>query len=231
MSTRAPSLRLALWGAALVLVGLLISGPVGVLVVAAVAPQPPWAGAELFIRHYHPIQTAPFFFAYLMVVGFPAMHAGILLAARPERRPLALLSLVLVGAFSALISFNYIAQTTIIPAAVRSGDEASHVALALFAFANPSSVCWAIEMYGYALLGLGSLLAAPAFGGSRRERVAAALLVANGVGSVAGAAATSVDMRWLLARPGLALFTGWNALVLAMVAAVILALRARDARA
>jgi hypothetical protein len=220
------ALRLGVWAGAVAIAGMVLSGPVRFLVVSATAPQPPWAGAANFVEHYQSIQAAPFFFAFLITIGFPALHAAVFLTSPPRSRPAALVSLALASAFAALISFNYIAQTTIVPGAVRQGGP-GEAAIQLFAMTNPSSVCWAIEMYGYAILGVASLFAAPSFHGPGVHRASSALLIANGVVSVASAGATSHDSRWLMTTIGLVAFIAWNVLAVTMVAAMIASFRKR----
>lgn len=41
---------------ALVLAGAVLSGPVAMLVVARMSPQPAWTGVNAFADHYHPVQ-------------------------------------------------------------------------------------------------------------------------------------------------------------------------------
>jgi hypothetical protein len=41
---------------ALVLAGAVLSGPVAMLVVARMSPQPAWTGVSAFRDHYHPVQ-------------------------------------------------------------------------------------------------------------------------------------------------------------------------------
>jgi hypothetical protein len=224
------ALTMGIWACVLVAVGLLLSGPAGFPLANAIAPQPRWTGPDSFMEHYDFIQAAPYFFGFLMLVGFPALHVSILAGAPPRWRPLATLSLILVAVFAALIGFNYIAQTTIVPGAVRRGGVEGGAVVALLTMSNPSAVCWAIEMYGYGFLGLASACAAPCFGGSRVERAAATLLVANGVVSVLGAGLTSYDPDWVQTTAGLVAFGAWNLLVLAMLATIITSLARRRAQ-
>jgi hypothetical protein len=224
------ALRLGLAAGILLVVGLLLSGPLGLWLVNAVAPQPPWTGPAAFIEHYHPVQALPFFFGFVLVAGFPALHVAIFLTARPAARPLALLGLVFAAAFAALIGLNYIAQTTIVPGAVHAGDGAARGTVALFTMANPSSAGWALEMYGYAVLGLASLCVAPAFAGDALEQAARALLVVNGAMSVAGAALTSHDVRWVMTPAGLWAFGLWNVVILATTVVIVAVFRRRRAR-
>jgi hypothetical protein len=95
---------------------------------------------------------------------------------------------------------------------------------------SPTAICWAIEMFGYGFLGLASLCAVPALPGGGVRRVSRLLLWANGLLSVAGAALTARDSRWVLTPAGLVAFLAWNAVILGMVLALVLALRGRAAQ-
>jgi hypothetical protein len=209
----------------LLLVALPLSGPLGMVIAGAIAPQPPWTDAATFIAHHHPLQGLPFMVGFLLLVGFPALQVALHLRARPAAQPFTLLGVVFAAVFAALIAFNYIAQTALVPAAVASGDSAL---IALLSMNSPTAICWSIEMFGYGFLGLASLCALPAVPGPGVHRVARGLLLANGLASVAGAVLTARDARWVLTPAGLAAFLAWNAVILAMVLALVLALRARQ---
>lgn len=51
---------------ALVLVGAVLSGPVAMLVVAQVSPQPAWSGVSAFADNYHPVQALPYVLGYIL---------------------------------------------------------------------------------------------------------------------------------------------------------------------
>jgi hypothetical protein len=214
--------QLGIGAGLLLLIALPLSGPLGMLIANAVAPQPPWRDAATFIQHYHPIQSLPFLVGFLLLAGFPALHVALYLGAPPRARPWALLGLVFTAVFCALIAFNYIAQTALVPAAVERRDPATIAALSM---ASPSSVCWSIEMFGYGFLGLGSLCVVPCFRGGGIHAAAATLLAANGMASVVGAALTAHRAAWVLTPAGLWSFLGWNAVILSMVLTVVLSLR------
>ena len=65
------------------------------------------------------------------------------------------------AAFAALIFFNYIVQTTFLPALVQGGSTENAVLISAFALSNPRALGWAIEMWGYAVLGVATWLIAP----------------------------------------------------------------------
>ncbi len=221
------ALRLGLWASLAIVVAAPLSGPLGLLIVGALAPQPVWQGPALFIAAYHPIQTFPFAFGFLLVAAFVALHAAILATAPRPARAGALLSFAFATVFASVISLNYVAQTAIVPTAVHRNDITGAITITLLTMANPSSVGWALEMFGYGFLGLASLCAAPAFRQTRADRVVSALLVANAITSVAGAVATAVRAQWVLTAVGLWSYLGWNVLVVAMALTLARSFRAR----
>jgi hypothetical protein len=92
---------------------------------------------------------------------------------------------------------------------------------------NPRSLGWALEMWGYAILGVATWLVAPVFAGSVQERTVAWMFVANGPLSVAGGLATALWPGWVMTTPRLIAFAGWNVLVAAMAVGVIVVMRRR----
>ena len=220
--------RLGFWSAVVLLVALPLSGPLGMWIAAQVAPQPAWSDAPAFIRTFHAIQGLPFMFGFVLLLAFPALHVGLHGRARPTVRPFTMLGVVFAAVFAAVIAFNYIAQTALVPAAVARGDGAVVAALSM---ASPSSLCWAIEMFGYGFLGLASLCVVPALPGGGVDRASRVLLAANSLLSVAGAVLTARDARWVLTPAGLTAFAAWNVVILGMVLSLALSLRPGRTRA
>jgi hypothetical protein len=223
----AGALRLGSRAAIITAAGILISGPIGLYVVAAVQPSPPWVDAATYAAAYHPIQTLPFFAGFFMVTGFAAIMAALYQLAAERLKAVVTLAVVMTAAFCTLIFFNYVNQTTFVPAMVQSYRPESAPIITALAMANPRSLAWALEMWGYGFLGLATWLAAPVFGGSGLERVTAGLMVFNGVISVLGALATAYDVGWVLTSPGIASFALWNLVVFALAVCVWLVFRRR----
>ena len=94
--------------------------------------------------------------------------------------------------------------------------------------ANPMSLSWVFEMWGYAFLGVATWLAAPVFNRSRLERATAVLMIANGIMSIAGALVTAISLGWVLTLPGIVSYAVWNILVFVLSILVILSLRRRQ---
>lgn len=165
-----------------------------------------------------------------MVIGFVAIMAALYELAAERLKAVALLAVVMTAAFCTLIFFNYVNQTTFVPAMAQSYRPEYDPIITALAMANPRSLAWALEMWGYGFLGLATWLAAPVFGGNRLERVTAGLMVFNGVISIIGALATSYDVGWVLTPPGVASFALWNVVVFALAVCVYVVFRRRLAR-
>ncbi len=219
--------RLGLWGAAVTLPGIVLSSPIAVVLIDRLYPQPTWQGAGVYAAHFHPLQAAPFFAGFLLVGGYVAVLAAAHLAAADRHRPRTLLAVALATVFAALIGLNYIVQTTFLPAIVRDGGAVYEPLVAALAMANPIALSWAIEMWGYGVLGVATWLAAPAFDRGPLERRLGGLLRLNGALSVAGALATAVDAAWVRTVPGLTSYVLWNVLIVAISVLLWLAFRAR----
>ena len=197
--------------AALVLVGAVLSGPVAMLVVAHVSPQPAWIGVSAFADNYHPVQALPYVLGYILLAGFVFFSASChALAAAPLRAQTSA-ALVFTGIYAALVFTNYTIQLGFIPRVL----SARPAYVSVLTTANPSSFAWFLEMFGYAAMGVATWLLASAFRGSHRADVIRYLLIANGVLSVLGAACTALVDRWVFSAAGLVSFGGWNLLIAA----------------
>jgi hypothetical protein len=120
---------------------------------------------------------------------------------------------LLTAIYGALVAFNYIANACYVGQA-SSSDLGAVSALSM---ANPRSLCWAIELFAYGILGMVTWLVAPTF---REERAVALLLRTNGVVSVACAAVALFDLAWVQTPVGLAFYGAWNLLVIVLMALV-----------
>lgn len=225
--TAAPYLRTGIVGAALTIAGILLSGPLGLLAVSAIHPTPPWQDAALYAQSYHPVQTLPFFGGFMLVSGYIVMMVALHLIAEERHKANTLIAVVFTGIFATLIFFNYISQTTFVPALARSYTPAADPAISAFSLANPLSLSWAIEMWGYAALGVATWLAASVFNRNRLERVTAGFMIANGVVSIVGGVVTSINLGWVLTTPGVVSYAMWNVLVLVLSILVVVSLRRR----
>ncbi|MCO6451109.1 MAG: hypothetical protein J5I90_10020 [Caldilineales bacterium] len=227
-NTLANTVRIGLIGAWLTIFGILLSGPLGLFIVTAVQPSGPWQDAATYAQNYHPIQTLPFFCGFLLVGGYVVMMAALHQLAEERHKAQTLIAVVFTTIFATLIFFNYLNQTTFVPALAQNYIPEFDAAISIFSLANPLSLCWAIEMWGYAFLGVATWLAAPIFNRNRLERATAVLMIANGVVSIVGAVVTAWSLGWVLTVPGMISYAAWNVLVFALSILVVLSLRRRQ---
>jgi hypothetical protein len=217
--------------ALLAFAGAILSGPVALAVLAATSPQPAWRGVDAFVAAYRPLQALPFFLGFFLVGGFLSLLATLHVVAREEHKARTAIALVFTAAFAALVFSNYVLQTTLVPALVADYTEGNASLLAAVTMSNPKSLGWALEMWGYGLLGVATWLAAPVFDGSRLERAAAWAFVANGPASIVSALWTAFAPGWELTAVGLVSFGVWNLLVVLMTALAFCVFRQRGLRA
>jgi hypothetical protein len=213
--------RLAALGA---LLGVLLSGPLAVMLVSVTHPQPPWRDAEVFARNYHPIQLLPYAGGILLVAALIVLVSSLHASARASEKATTGAALVFTGAFAAFIFFNYVAQTTFVPDLARRYEPANAPIIAALSMSNPRSLAWGIEMWGWGLLGVATWLLSPVFGRSKLERAAALTFVANGAVSIAGALWTIARPGWVMTPAGLAAFAAWNVLLASMAALAFIVL-------
>jgi hypothetical protein len=116
-----------------------------------------------------------------------------------------------------MIGLNYAIQTALVPALIYKNPSFA----GLFTMANPQSVGWILEMFGYGFLGIAAILIAPVFNKGIRMNLIRYLLTANGVISILGAAATTLGTNWLMEWPGIVSVVVWNLLILVIMVLVI----------
>jgi hypothetical protein len=126
---------------------------------------------------------------------------------------MALSGLIINVVFTAVVFLNYIIQTTYIPyLAINNPPEAVYV-LPMFTMANPGSLAWALEMYGWGGIGLSFIFMAFIFDKGTYEKPLKILFIANGISSCLSALKTSINMNWLFSPAGFAALIIWNVLV------------------
>lgn len=202
-----------------VLVGAMLSGPVGTGLLMIFAPQPAWRDAATFIANYRPVQSIPFLLGFVLMFGSCLLTAASArLTKREADKALSNLALVAVAVYSALISLNYVIQSAYVPLLVRANQEF----VGYFTMTNPSSLCWGIEMFGYPFQGLAFWLVAPAFEGGKFSRAIRIFLAINLISSVVGAVVTCVDIAWAMTPFGLIMYVAWNLLIAVLMVLMIL---------
>ena len=211
--------KLLVTGAVIIIMGIFLSGPPLVFLIEYLLPQPNWIDVPTFVSHFHWLQTLPYWFGFILMVGNILFIAAISKFGHLRESILAPTALVCVAIYGALVSINYALQTTFVPAAVLQKNQA----LATFSMVNPGSVCWTLEMFGYAFLGIAYALVAPAFSGSRILRSIKYLMIFNGIVSVLGVFIPAIDPTLLLASGGLIGYTLWNVLIVVIMVLIIIA--------
>ena len=97
--------------------------------------------------------------------------------------------------------------------------------LSLVVMANPKFLAWVIEMFGYGILGLATIVVAPLFSNQGLQRIIKGLLFFNGVTSIGGAVAVAFDLSGVLSSPALIGYYMWNALIVIIMLLVIIQFR------
>ncbi len=142
------------------LLGVVLSGPLAVLAVNVTHPQPAWQDAATFARSYHPVQIAPYLGGLVLVVSLVLLTSAMHSVAGPAHRVLTSAVLVFCSAFAAFILFNYVAQTTLIPYVARHFEPTDATLVKTLSMANPTSLAWGVEMWGWGFLGVATWLCA-----------------------------------------------------------------------
>ena len=213
------SIDATLHRSALIIIAASLLGPGWVFVDAAVRHPVPWTDAATWAAGYR------WFMAVPPLLGFPLLYGFVLFVAGARRldeqrggRVDPVPVLLLTAIYGALVAFNYIANAFYVGQA-SSSDLGAVSALSV---ANPRSLCWAIELSAYGVLGMVTWLVAPTF---REEWAVALLLRTNGVVSVACAAVALFDLAWVQTPIGLAFYAAWNLLVVVLMVLVARAFR------
>jgi hypothetical protein len=211
--------KLISYGAIAALAGYVLSGPAAFVFIRVISPQPAWASPAVFSKNYHTVQDSPYYFGFLLIAGMLIISIGYYLDLRASndiRKQFSLLlALCLSIVFCTLISFNYICQTTLVRNLAINYTPEYDTAISIFSMANTMSLCWAIEMWGYAFLGASTAFASVFYEG--RNNLIRILMICNGAVSAGSAILTLVDVRWVMTIGGLVSYFAWNILMIIMM--------------
>jgi hypothetical protein len=206
-------------GSLVALIGFILSGPVAFVIVKAVKPQPVWTSPEVFAENYHLIQDIPYYFGFFLLGGMLMVSAGHYLNFEKHTSELKKFHLLVAFAwaiaFFTLISFNYICQTTFVRNLALNYKPAYDSAIETFSMSNQLSLCWAIEMWGYAFLGISTWLAAAYY--EDKNKWIQRLMILNGIVSLGSAVWTIVDVSWVMTITGLVSYFVWNVLMILLM--------------
>jgi hypothetical protein len=143
------------------------------------------------------------------------MMASIFLLSKDREK--SLLGLIFTTIGCDMIFFNYFMQNTVVPALVMNFVPENGPILAFLTMSNPLSFSWAVEMWGYGFLGVGTWFGASFFRNSQTEKIAKYLFIVNGILSIVGALVTAYDLKWVLNIPGLISYGLWNVLYVVLI--------------
>jgi hypothetical protein len=209
--------KLLLASAIITIAGILLSGPIGVLL-TLIRPQPQWKDEITFVANYHYVQTLPYVFGFILIIGFTLfISTSFRLASTGTQKILRITANIFTAVYAALVGLNYAIQIGLVPALIKSNEQLA----GLFTMANPNSIGWILEMFGYGFLGVATILISPVFRKGLRMKLIRYLLIANGVISILGAAATAFGTSWLMEWPGIVSVVVWNILILVIMVLVI----------
>ncbi|HEU5289038.1 MAG TPA: hypothetical protein VFU05_00250, partial [Cyclobacteriaceae bacterium] len=200
------------------LTGYITSGPLGFLLVYYVKPQPSWISPEVFAANYHIVQDLPYYFGFLLIGGMVMLVTGHCLDFNNENSGKRFRLLAAFGftiAFFVIISFNYICQTTFVRQLALNYEPEYDSTIASFSMANPMSLCWAIEIWGYGFLGVATWFLSGYYSG--KNRTIQILLWINGMVSIATIVLMIIDMDWLMTPIGLSAYFVWNVLMIVLM--------------
>lgn len=187
-------------------------------------PQPVWQGPEQYTEHFHPVQSVPYLFGMLLMLGFLLFFSALPKAQNESARVMKRLCAYFTGLYAITIFTNYFLQIAVVPNFLANG-----ALIAALAADNAHSMFWYIEMVGYGFLGLATWASASLFPGSGNYRGLRALLILNGISSLFSAVWNFVDPGWVFTPFGIISYIVWNLLVVViMVWVIILRVKSPD---
>jgi ABC-type Na+ efflux pump permease subunit len=205
-------------GAIIALIGYITSGPLGFMLVKLTTPQPDWVSAAEFAANYSFVQDIPYYLGFLLIGGMLMIAAGYYLNYKEENSKIKfqlLLSLLFATVFAALIFFNYICQTTFIRNLAMHYKPENDSIISTFSMANPMSLSWSIEMWGYGILGIATWLMAGYY--KQKNNFIRWLLILNGIVSLLSVAFTISNINWVLTPAGIIAYMLWNILMIVLM--------------
>ena len=207
--------------ALIIMVGILMSGPIGNLIVQLVHGQEAWGGVQEFISSYSRIMSMPIAFGFLLIIGFVFFFASLYRTGNDDKRILEISGIIFCAIFASIISLNYLINVAYIPNVL----DQSEANISFLTMGNPKSLAWVLEMFGYGFLGLATGIVAPLFGNKGIQGAIKYLLIVNAVISVFGAVITAIALSGVLSIYGMIGYYFWNALIFVIMLLVIIEFR------
>ena len=207
--------------ALIVSIGILMSGPIGNLIVQLVHKQEAWNGIQEFINGYSRIMSMPIAFGFLLVIGFVLFFASLYRTGNEDKRILEISGIMFCVIFSSIISLNYIINVAYVPNVL----DQSGANITFLTMSNPMSLAWVLEMFGYGFLGLATGFVAPLFGNKGTQGAIRYLLIINAIISILGAVVTAANLSGVLSIYGMIGYYFWNLLIFIIMILVIVEFR------
>jgi len=204
-----------------IIIGIILSGPPLVFLIEHLKPQPDWVDVNTFVLNFHILQTLPYWFGFVLIIGNTLFIVSASRLPSIRDKIHSQLSIICVVIYATLASINYAIQTTAIPAMVSD----SNFILDTFSMVNPTSICWTIEMFAYAILGIAFWLVSVAFQENRILIVIKYLMIFNGVVSVLGILIPVIDPKLLLESESIIGYIFWNLLLVLIMTLIIISFR------
>jgi hypothetical protein len=204
--------------------GIILSGPPMVFLVEHLKPQPGWVDAETFIANFHWLQTLPYWFGFILIIGnvLFIVSAGRLSSIRDRIQ--SSLSVICAGIYGSLVSINYAIQIAFVPAMVSDSNQI----LEFVSMVNPKSICWILEMFAYAILGIAYWLVSIAFQGKGILNIIKYLMIFNGIASLLGVLIPVFDPELLLESESIMGYVLWNVLIVLIMSLILIAFRKKN---
>lgn len=193
--------------------GIFFSGLVFPLLTMFFCPQPAWKDAALFVQSFNPLQTATFFCGFFLILGSLMTFVALYFVSDGNRKIWSFTALSINLVFTVVVFLNYIIQTTYVPYLAINNPPETNSVLTVFTMANPGSLAWSLEMYGWGGIGLSFIFMSVVFENAKFDHILKKLFIVNGICSVGSAIMTSVDMRWIFSPAGFISLIVWNVLV------------------
>lgn len=211
-------------GGILIIIGIILSGPPIVFLTEYFHPQPKWVDVDTFITNFHLLQTLPYWFGFILLIGNVLFIVSVSKLASIRDKIHSTLSIVCVGIYGSLVSINYAIQIAFVPVMVSDSNQI----LEIVSMVNPKSICWIIEMFAYAILGIAYWLVSIAFQGKGILSIIKYLMIFNGIASVLGVLIPIFDPSLLLESESIIGYVLWNVLIVLIMSLIIIAFRRKN---
>jgi hypothetical protein len=138
-----------------------------------------WQSIDQYAKIYNELQVMIFVVPCFLLAPSILIFTACLYAKAPEaKKILALLAMVFAIVYTAQISYNYFMQMSAVRQSIKAGVLDG---LAPFAFGNPNSTFWSLEVLGYTFLSISMVFSGLLFKGSRVKAWIRWIFIINGI--------------------------------------------------